>query len=94
MYLEYHIALMRHKGPLDDSTFLDLAQKAGLDLAKLKTDRADPAFNEQIDENLNMARTLGIQGTPGFVIGDQLIRGYVGLEGLKEAIKTAREAKK
>lgn len=93
LYLEYHIGLMRYKGPLSEGVFEDQAKSAGLDVAKLKTDKMDPKLNDIIAENLNMARTLGIQGTPAFVIGDELIRGYVGHDGLVEAIAEARKNK-
>lgn len=90
-YLPYHIMLMRHKGALDETILADYAKKAGLDVEKLKKDKADPALDAIMNENLKMAATLGISGTPAFVIGDQLIRGYVGADGLKQAITSARK---
>ncbi len=90
-YLPFHLALMRHKGPLDEFTYLQYAKTAGLDLDKLKVDRSANDIAITIDDNLRMARTLGITGTPAFVIGDQLVRGFVGKEGLQEAVKYARE---
>lgn len=92
-YLEFHIALMGHKGPLDEGAILQYAQKVGLDVEKLKKDRLDPENDKIIAENLNMARTLGIQGTPAFVVGDELIRGYVGADGLLAAVNEARAPK-
>lgn len=92
-YLEFHIALMKHKGPLDEGAVLQYAKQVGLDIDKLKKDRLDPSIDQTIAENLNMARTLGIQGTPAFVIGDQLIRGYVGIDGLLAALDEVRKPK-
>jgi len=89
-YLEFHIAMMNHKGPLDEGAVLQYAKQVGLDGEKLKKDKLDPKNEQIIAENLNMARSLGIQGTPAFVIGDELIRGYVGLEGLQDSVNTAR----
>ncbi|MCB1538109.1 MAG: DsbA family protein [Rhodospirillales bacterium] len=93
-YLPYHILLMKHKGPLDEATLVDYAKRAGLDADKLKADKDSDKIARIIDENIGMARKLGIQGTPAFVVGDQLLRGYVGMDALRDALKTAREAEK
>jgi protein-disulfide isomerase len=93
LYLEYHIGLMRFRGPITEDILTTQAQTAGLNVERLKKDKGDPKINTIIAENLNMARALGIQGTPAFVVGDQLIRGYVGLSGMEEAIANARAAK-
>jgi protein-disulfide isomerase len=49
-----------------------------------------PAVSAEIDSNLALARTLGIGGTPSFVIGDQLLSGAVGYDALKDAVAAAR----
>jgi len=67
------------------------AKQAGLDWAKLSHDMQDPAVQAQIDQNLKLARTLDIQGTPALVIGKQLIPGAVDLNDLKEAVAEARK---
>jgi len=94
LYLEFHIALMRHKGAFDEAILSDYAKKVGLDVAKLKKDKADPELNKIMDENIKMANVLSITGTPAFVVGTTLIRGYVGLDGLRQAVADAREAAK
>ncbi len=94
LYLEYHMALMNHRGPFTDDVFFDLAKKAGLDVEKLKKDGEDPAIKQIIGENLRMAATLGITGTPGFVVNNQLVRGYIPAEEMKAEVAKAREALK
>lgn len=93
LYLEYHIAMMRHKGPINADVMLDYAKQVGINTEKMKKDAQDPAIAATIEDNLRMARTLGITGTPAFVVGKELIRGYVGLEGMSEAVSDARKAK-
>jgi protein-disulfide isomerase len=92
-YFEYHSALMRHKGPFDEAVLSDYAKKSGLDVSKLKKDKADTSIITILEENTNKAASMGITGTPAFVVGDQVIRGYVGVEGLRSAVKTARAKK-
>jgi protein-disulfide isomerase len=91
LYLEYHIALMRHRGSLDPAVLEDTAKKVGLNVEQLKRDKDDPSVAQAMDDNLKMASVIGISGTPGFVVGDQLIRGYVGLDGIREAVAAARK---
>jgi protein-disulfide isomerase len=90
LYLEYHVALMEHQGRLNDATMAKIAEKVGLDVEKLRQDKEDPSVMDQLNENINMARTLGITGTPAFTIGEDLARGYVGLDGLKAGIEQNR----
>lgn len=90
LYLEYHLALMNHRGPFTEEVFFDLAKKAGLDVEKLKKDGEDPEIKQTIGENLRMAASLGITGTPGFVVNNQLVRGYIPVEEMKSEVAKAR----
>jgi hypothetical protein len=40
--------------------------------------------------SLRLAQSLGINGTPGYVIGDGVVPGAIGAPGLKERIQEAR----
>lgn len=93
LYLEYHISLMRHKGGYDPLALADYAKKVGMDVEKLEKEKAKDKYREIMDDNIGMANTLGVSGTPAFVVGDQLMRGYVGIDALRDAIATARKAK-
>jgi protein-disulfide isomerase len=74
-YVAFHDALMQEKGVADESSALRIAAEVGLDVARLKADMADSAIQSAIDRNLKLAQVLRIGGTPGFVIGDQILRG-------------------
>ena len=90
-FAAFHDALMTAPGPLHESRILKLAAKAGLDEARLKKDMADPALDRSIDNNLMLAQEIGIRGTPAYIIGGQLHRGYQTAEDFKAAIAAARE---
>ena len=62
----------------------------GLDWPRLQHDMADPAVQATIEANLHMARQLGIDGTPAFVIGDRLLPGAVELADLQRDVTAAR----
>ncbi len=89
-YLEYHVAVMGSRGKLTEDRVMAMAADAGLDVRRLRRDMADPAIESYLDETIRLARTLGINGTPAFVIGDTLVPGAVGRDRLKELIATAR----
>ncbi|MGQ0664876.1 MAG: DsbA family protein [Pseudomonadota bacterium] len=90
-YLPMHMALMRSRGPLDEMVVLAIAAEAGLDVARLEADMAAPEITRIIDRTRSLARALGINGTPAFVIGDRLIPGAVDLDTLKKLVAEARQ---
>jgi protein-disulfide isomerase len=83
-------AVMRATGPASVQSLRAQAASLGLDGAKLQQDMADPAIQAQIDDNLQLARTLHVEGTPAFVIGNRLIPGAVPLAELQDAVAAAR----
>jgi protein-disulfide isomerase len=50
-----------------------------------------PAFQQEIDKNFELARSIGVSGTPVFVVGDKVLQGAVGYEVLKKAVAAARD---
>ncbi|HEY8191558.1 MAG TPA: DsbA family protein [Alphaproteobacteria bacterium] len=93
-YYEYHVALMKDPNQKNAAEFESLAKKLGLDVDKMRKDADSKEVRETIEKNLNMARDLGIRGTPGFIIGDTLAPGYMGYDAMKAAIAQVRAAKK
>ena len=92
-YFEYHTALMKFSGPKTKSTLRRLAKDVGLDVEKLEKDADDPEISKILMKNQEMARSLGISGTQAFIIGDSLSPGYIPLDAMKAAVKSAREGK-
>lgn len=89
-YLDFHNAMMEFRGQITEAEVLRLAGAAKLDVAKLKTDMAARKTEQILRANLALADTLGIQGTPGFVIGDRLVPGAIPLDTLRQLVKEAR----
>lgn len=90
-YVVFHEQLMNSKGRVDEKIILSAAAKVGLDVDRLKKDMKAPEIAAAIEKNFKLARALGINGTPGFVIGDQIIPGAVDLRTLKASVEQARE---
>lgn len=70
------------------------ATRAGLDLNRASKVIAEPRVAAEIDQNLNFARQLRIDGTPSWVIGEQLMAGAVGQKVLQDAIDAAKAGPK
>jgi protein-disulfide isomerase len=43
-----------------------------------------------IQKSYDIAKALNISGTPTYIIGDELIPGAIGIEGLRERIRNMR----
>lgn len=91
-YAELHNALMGARAKLDEASVLRIAGEVGLDVEKLKVDMQSPEVEEHIATSMRLAETLGFNGTPSFVVGDQLIPGFVEKAQLAEVVASARGA--
>lgn len=89
-YLDFHTKMMGLKGQLTDDVIFETAKQVGLDIDKLKQDMNDPAVVAELRANMDLAQALGVQGTPAFVINDQIIPGAVGFDALKSQIDKDR----
>ncbi len=87
-----HDAMMAHKGGLSKDVILDLAKTAGLDVEKLKVDMSGSAVSQELDASKDFAKRLQLNGTPSFVIGDELVPGALSKEALLEKIDALRAA--
>lgn len=90
LYREFHNALMTSGKRLEKAQVLAIAEEVGLDVQQLQADMNDPAIDEIIRRNHALAQDLAINGTPGFVIGDEIVRGATSLEHLRQLITEAR----
>jgi len=88
-YPAFHKAMFAAGRP-DKAAIEAAARAAGVDLARAQKDMADPRFESELNRNIELARQLGFNGTPSWVIGDALLSGAVGEEKLAKAIAAAR----
>jgi protein-disulfide isomerase len=92
-YEELHKAFMHMKGPINDQSVMKTAAEAGLNVEKLKKDMDDPDIDKALKDNVQLARALALTGTPGFIIGDQIVPGQIPPTALKQLIDQARKPK-
>jgi protein-disulfide isomerase len=89
-YLDFHQKLLGGKGQADKARAMAAAKEAGLDMGKLEKDLASQEVRATIEENFKLAESMGMNGTPSYVIGKQVVVGAIGREGLAEKIGVAR----
>ena len=89
-YLDFHQKLLTGRGAADKARAMAVAKEVGLDMAKLEKDLASAEVRNTLEENFKLAEAMGMNGTPSYVIGKQVVIGAVGVESLREKIGIAR----
>jgi protein-disulfide isomerase len=89
-YLVFHQLLLGGRGPVNREAALAAAREAKVDMAQLETDVASDEVTKTLEESRQLAQSLGIKGTPGYVVGNVVVPGAVGAVALKKAIQQAR----
>lgn len=74
-YWEMHKAMLGAKGQMNEAAALQIAEKLGLDMDKLKKDMVSPEVKAEIEKAAALAKKLGVNGTPHFLIGDRAVAG-------------------
>ncbi|MDE2435690.1 MAG: thioredoxin domain-containing protein [Sphingomonadales bacterium] len=90
-YVAFHQAMFA-AGRTDPASVEAAARVSGLDLARAHADAQRPAVRAELEANLAFARELGFNGTPAWIVGNQILQGAVGKEALARAIATARKS--
>jgi protein-disulfide isomerase len=61
-----------------------------LNYTKLQKDMGDPKFADEIERNVKLATALDINGTPAYIVGDQIIPGAIDMDSLAKLINAER----
>jgi len=90
-YDAFHRAMMTIKGQINDTAVYKTAESVGVDVDRLKRDMAAPEIARALKANTELADALDIRGTPGFIVGNEIVPGAIDLASLKQLIATARK---
>jgi protein-disulfide isomerase len=74
-YLPFHDAMMAHRGDFSDAEIFGMALQVGIDIDRLKADMDAPEITDILKANFDLARSLRVDGTPAYVIGDRMVSG-------------------
>jgi protein-disulfide isomerase len=90
-YIEFHQKLLGGRGGADKMRALAVAKEVGFDIPRLERDMGSDEVKKTIDENMKLAEALGVNGTPSYVVGQEVVVGAVGLDALREKISAERK---
>jgi protein-disulfide isomerase len=89
-YLDFHQKLLAGRGQADRARAIAVAKEIGLDMARLEKDMASDEVRASLAESMELAEKLGLNGTPSYVVGPDVVVGAVGFATLKQKVEAAR----
>jgi protein-disulfide isomerase len=89
-YIEFHQKLLGGRGQADKAHAMAVAKEIGMNIPQIEKDLAGAEVKATLQESFKLAEALGLNGTPSYVIGSDVVVGAVGLPALEEKINNAR----
>ena len=89
-YFKLQEAVMTGGPPPSRDTMRAMADRVGLDGARLLRDMDDEGIKARLTTNLDLAKQIGIDGTPAFIVGTRMIAGAAELGELQRAVAEVR----
>ena len=74
-YWEFHQVMLGSKGQANEASALKVAESLNLDMDKLKADMASDAVKTELADDIALAKKIGVNGTPHFLVGDKSVPG-------------------
>lgn len=74
-YLDFHTALMRNRKAITTEALEEVARSAGINIEQLKKDLTSDVVENQIAADYKLAVSMGVTGTPVFIVGEKMIMG-------------------
>lgn len=94
LYPAVHRALMAEPRALTDAVLRDAVTAAGGEWNRLRDDleRQRMAIDARLDTNARAAATLGLEGTPAYLVGPLIVTGAMDADGFARIFDQARSA--
>jgi protein-disulfide isomerase len=93
-FWEFHQRLLGSRGPVGKAEALAAAKDLGADMDKLAKDAEQPSVTANIEDSTQLAKSLGMTGTPSYVIGNEVVVGAVGYKDLQPKVINVRKCGK
>jgi protein-disulfide isomerase len=90
----FHQKLMMSRGQIGRTQAMGVAKEFSVDMARLTRDMESAEVKAGIQETMQLGEALGINGTPSYVVGQDIVVGAVGLEALQKRIINIRKCGK
>lgn len=90
----FHQKLMASRGQVAKAQAIAVAKEFNVDMARLNRDIESEDVKAGIQETMQLGEALGINGTPSYVLGKDVVVGAVGQEALQSRIANIRKCGK
>jgi len=90
VYEKFHDLLMTHNGAVNINNLSRLAVEAGGDGDLMEAHMEDQVIAQMIAKNHALGQRMNISGTPSFLIGTEMLRGFVPVAGMQTMVDNAR----
>ena len=82
----FHYKLLSTHGPVGKAQALAAAKDSGVDMDQLAKDIEKPEIRGGIEQNMELADSLSLTGTPSYILGQDVVVGAVGYAELKDRL--------
>lgn len=89
-YISVSQALMKLRGSPSTEALTKISNDLGLDTEAVMLKMQSPEVSQILQANRALGQALKISGTPTFVVGTQMVRGYLPLESMQEIVARER----
>ena len=90
-YAQVHDALLTLRGDLTEQQLRRISDEVGLAHDTIQAHMDSAQVDAVIADNRRLAQSLDITGTPTFVLGDEIVRGFLPRADMQELVEAARE---
>ena len=89
-YEAVHNTLMEYRGDISIASLERIATTLDLDATAIRAEMNSDAVTQILQDNRTLGAQLQINGTPTFVVQDEMVRGYVPLDEMARIVADAR----
>ena len=92
-FWEYHDALFEQQSKLGEEFYLELAKTLKLDVDRFNRDRKSEEAKAAIKRDFELGKSLGVRGTPSFVVNGIFLSGAPNVKELEELVAQIKAGK-
>lgn len=89
-YFDFHTRVMTHQGQLNADVLTKIATDIGLNVDKAREEAEGTDVLMSLEQNRTLASQLNINGTPAFVLGEEIVPGALPVSEMKIKIQQQR----
>ncbi|MBD9371899.1 DsbA family protein [Rhizobium sp. ARZ01] len=93
-YGEFHRTLLGAEGRATEESAIEVAVKLGISEADIRKTMEEKPHDDAVRAAYTLAQSLGITGTPSYVISNEAVFGAVGIDELNEKVANVRSCGK